>query len=206
MMIFHACSLLVIAAAPADVRPWVEAAKQEGITVYAREREGSSIREVKAIGVIDATPDQVWKAVRDYPAYPKTMPYVEVSEVVSIEQEGKLTYLYSVVNAPLVERRDYTIKLTDVSDWKEGKGYLMVRWEAASDKGPPEKKGLVRVKLNDGHWKLEPRDGGTKTFVTYYLLTEPGGSIPNWIINRANTTAVPSVFAAVRKVVGEARR
>jgi hypothetical protein len=55
------------------------------------------------------------------------------------------------------------------------------------------------VEVNDGFWKLEPRDGGAKTFATYYLYTNPGGSLPKWVVNRANGSAVPDVFQCVRR-------
>ena len=64
----------------------------------------------------------------------------------------------------------------------------------------------MRVKLNNGYWHLEPRENGTKTWATYYVLTDPGGSIPKWIANRANNTAVPDVFAAVRKVITQTKK
>ena len=116
------------------------------------------------------------------------------------EDGGKVTYFYSVVNAPLVDRRDYTLKIVDDSDWKDGKGFLRTSW-TASDKGPPEKEDVVRVKINVGYWKLEARDGGKKTFATYYVYTDPGGSVPKWAVNKGNGIAVPNVFAAIRKVI-----
>ncbi|MEN9800598.1 MAG: hypothetical protein RL653_4295, partial [Pseudomonadota bacterium] len=107
---------------------------------------------------------------------------------------------YSVVNAPLVDKRDYLIKLIDQSDWKDGKGYLKVTWSAVQDPATPEREGFVRVKINDGMWLLEPREDGKKTWATYWVYTNPGGAIPNWIANRANGTAVPDVFKAIKKV------
>ncbi len=197
-----AIALLVLSSSPDT--GWELAAKEDGITVYSRSAE-ENVAEVKAIGLIDAPPHEVWKVIRDYDNYKKTMPYTEESRIVAREGGDKVIYFYSVVNAPLVDKRDYTIRLVDESDWKDGKGYLLVRW-TASDKGPPAKEDLIRVKLNDGYWKLEPRDGGQRTFATYYLHTDPGGSIPRWVANRANTTAVPDVFFAIRKAVAEAKK
>lgn len=183
---------------------WELAAKEDGVTVYSKSG-GENVAEVKAIGLIDAPPQEVWKIIRDYDNYKKTMPYTEESRVLAREDGDKVIYFYSVVNAPLVDKRDYTIRLVDESDWKDGKGYLLVRW-TASDKGPPPREDFIRVKLNNGYWKLEPRDGGQRTFATYYVHTDPGGSIPRWIANRANTTAVPNVFLAIRKAVAEAKK
>ncbi len=195
-------SLLLLSATPDSGPGWEQAARDDGITVFARQKQGASINEMKAIGLIEAPPKAVWNAVRDYANYDKNMPYCEDSKVLGTEQDGKITYFYSVVNAPIVSRRDYVIKLVDESDWQDGKGYLLVTWSTV-DRGVPEKEGRVRIKINDGFWKLEPRENGTKTFATYYVYTDPGGSLPRWIVNKANSGAVPDVFRAIRKTVSK---
>ena len=55
------------------------------------------------------------------------------------------------------------------------------------------------VGVNEGSWTLEALDGGRRTRATYYLYTDPGGSIPKWIANKANTMALPDLFEAIRK-------
>jgi len=201
----------VLAADPAaKAPPWEEAAKDNGITIYSREIPGSEVREMKAIGLIDAKPHEVWKALRDYPNYTKTMPYTTEAKVMGQEDGDKVIYFYSRLDLPLVDNRDYLIRITDDSDWKDGAGYLKVSWaNFDAKKGDPRyvepKEGVVRTPLNDGFWKLEPRDGGNKTWATYYVHTDPGGSVPKWIANKANSTAVPNVFAAIRKVVADDR-
>jgi hypothetical protein len=197
--------VLLLADNSKDGKGWVEATKEDGITVYSRTRDDSPVAEMKAIGLIDAAPQEVWNAIRDYPNYPKTMPYTEEAKVLAVEGGGKTTWFYSVINAPMVDRRDYVIKLLDQSDWKDGKGFLKVSWTATSEHALPEKDDVVRVKINDGFWMLEPREGGKKTFATYYLYTDPGGSVPKWLVNKANSTAVPNVFSAIRKVVADGR-
>ena len=63
----------------------------------------------------------------------------------------------------------------------------------------PEKDGIVRVKINTGAWILAPLAGGKRTRITYRVSTNPGGSIPTWLANKSNTTAIPDLFKAVRK-------
>lgn len=184
---------------------WKVAAQREGITVYTREAEGQNVAEVKAEGLLEGTPHEVWAVVRDYPNYDKNMPYTQESKILSQEDDGKTIQFYSVVNAPLVSKRDYVIRITDESDWKEGKGYLKSAWTAIQGK-VPERSGYVRLKLNDGHWRLEPRENGQKTWATYYVLTDPGGAIPKWIANQANNSAVPDVFRAVRKLLAQKKK
>ncbi|MBX5482588.1 MAG: SRPBCC family protein [Myxococcaceae bacterium] len=198
-MMLTALAMMVVLADPPANDGWEVAAQEDNLTVYARERKDTSVREMKAVGVIDAPPEKVWKALRDYENYSKTMPYTQVSKIVAREGGDKVIWFYSVVNTPIVARRDYCIKLTDVSKWDNGKGYLKVVWTASNDKAPPKPDDVVRVTVNDGYWLLEPVDGGKKTKATYYVFTDPGGSLPKWLVNKANSSAVPDVFEATRK-------
>jgi hypothetical protein len=65
--------------------------------------------------------------------------------------------------------------------------------------GPPAKSGAVRLTVNDGYWLLEAAAGGKRTKARYYVFTDPGGNIPSFIANAANSKAIPDLFAAVRK-------
>jgi hypothetical protein len=131
------------------------------------------------------------------------MPYVESTKKVGMESE-KVFYVYSQLAPPFIDKRDYTIRVSDDSEWKDGQGFLKSSWTLAPpDKGPPPKKDVVRVAVNDGYWKLEPTDGGKKTRGTYYLFTDPGGGLPRWIVNTANSGAVPDVFKSIRRAVAK---
>jgi hypothetical protein len=198
MSFLPALPLLVLLAGAGDPA-WQQVARDDGITVLARTPEGGSVAEVKATALVDAPPQEVWRVIRDYPNYTKTMPYTDESRVLASEQEGKVIVFYCLVNAPLVDKRDFIIRIRDESDWKDGKGFLKTAWTVTTDGAPAVREDVVRVKLNNGYWLLEPREEGKKTFVTYYLYTDPGGSLPRWIADKANKTSVPDVLRAVRK-------
>jgi START domain len=191
----------------ADAPRWELVADPEGVKVYRRDHEGSDVKEMKAMGLMDASPKEVWDVVRDLENYPTQMPYTAEAKVLSRTDGDKDILFYSRLNTPLVSERDYIIALKDES--VEAKGTYKVSWSVAppeKDSLMPEKKDVVRVRLNDGYWLLEPREGGKKTFATYYLYTAPGGSIPTFIINKANGMAVPKVFEAIKKTVLEKRK
>jgi len=182
---------------------WDKIAESDGIAVYTRERANSAVRETKATGMIDAPPPEVWKIVRDYESFTERMPYTEEAKVLSRSEGDKQIDFYSVVNVPLIDRRDYVIRLIDASDWKDGKGFLKVTWSATDQGAPPLRKNMVRVMVNDGYWLLEPRENGTKTWCTYYLYTDPGGRLPKFVVNQANKGAVPDCIRALRKGVAK---
>lgn len=204
-MILSSMVIVTALALGADEPKWEQAGKRDGITVYSRAKDGSDVLEMKAIGMIDGSPQEVFDVLWGWADYPKVMPYTEESKVIKTENDGKVTVFYSVVNAPLVAKRDYLIRVTNSSDWKDGKGFMKSEWTAIVDPKIPERDGYVRTKVNDGWWLLEPREDGKKTFATYWVYTDPGGSIPKFIVNKANGSAVPDVFAAIRKAVGEKR-
>jgi START domain-containing protein len=178
---------------------WVKAAENDGIQVFTRNKPGTEVQEVKAVGTVDAPPESVWKIVRDYPKYTERMPFTEVATVVANEGDGKIIWFYSRIAAPLVSKRDYTLKILDESEWKDGQGFLRTSWSVDPTKGPAPTDGVVRLKTNDGFWMMEPQEGGKKTLVTYYLFTDPGGSLPKWMVNQANRSSVPDVLKALRK-------
>jgi hypothetical protein len=186
---------------------WKLAAEDNGIKIYSRMKDGENVAEMRAMGEMDAAPVEVWKAVRDYDGYTKNMPFTEYGKVLSRSEGDKVIFFHSVVNTPLVDKRDYIIRLVDESD--VSKGMYRVSWRAATAEDgveiPKEKGGVVRVKLNNGFWQLEPREGGKKTFATYYVHTDPGGSIPKMIANKGNTMAVPKVFEKIRDTVAAER-
>jgi len=192
----------------ADEPQWEIATRKEGITVFARKAEGQNIAEVKAIGLIQASPEAVWKILVDFDNYTQSMPYTEISRCLSREDNDKIFYFYTVLNPPVVSRRDYVLKLRDVSDWKEGKGFLKLSWTVAEDADTrvPPTSGMVRLKLSTGYWLLESRQGGRATFATYYVLTDGGGTLPAWVINQANKTAAPNVILAVRKTLEPSKK
>lgn len=180
---------------------WEVKAETKGVVVYSRPKAGSEIKELKTVGEIDSPPPAVFRVLTDFEAYKDTMPYTEESVVISTEEVNgkKAWHFYSLINAPLASRRDYAIKVEDQSDWQDGKGYMKTYWDI-SPQSPKVRDGAVRVKINQGSWTLEPVDGGKKTKATYYLFTDPGGSLPTWIANKANSSAIPDIFVQLRKL------
>jgi hypothetical protein len=174
-------------------------AERDGVTVLSRPRAGSQVGEFLTTGFIDAPPHAVWETIRDYDNYTRDMPYTKEGRVLSRTPDGRVIRFYSLVTVPFVSERDYVIEVLDESRWDEGRGFLKMSWKHLPD-AVPVRAGVVRVTVNEGSWTLEPRDGGRRTFATYALFSDPGGSLPKFLVNHANSTTVPDVFRSVRKL------
>src|SRR5207244_12940284 len=76
----------------------------------------------------------------------------------------------------------------------------LYQWELANTSGPGEKPGVLRVKINEGRWLLEPARTA-KTRATYCIYTDCGGKLPALLANVANEIGIGKLFTAVRNHV-----
>ena len=173
---------------------WEKANEDDGVTIWSRDVGHDRVREVKAEAVIDLPAKRVWEVVRDVEHFPEFMPYVLEAQIIKVVDE-KNWYQYQRLDPPLVDMRDYVLKVTTENKPPEATYYL--RWEADTGFGPKPRKDSVRLKLCDGSWTLKAL-GPNRTHITYWLYTDPGGSIPGWIARKANTVSLPDLFSAVR--------
>lgn len=173
---------------------WRTERNLDSIKIYNRKVDGSSIREMLALTTIEQPAWRLFAAVADYPDYPQFMPYVKKSRV--LRQEESKSRVFQELGFPWpISNRHYTIELTADTTQSE-QGHYFVSWtlsEAMLE--TPSGKG-IQLKVDDGHWWF-CTIGGNKTFVEYYINSDPGGLLPSWAVNRANSEAVPDVLKAV---------
>src|SRR5262245_23247445 len=179
---------------------WKLATDAKDVLIYSRPHADSNLKEFKAIGSIDAPSYAVHAVIDDFENYPKFMPYT--SECRLIKNEGDAVIGYQRLSPKICEDRDYTLRVSKKS-WPGPKGLTYLsQWRTANELGPAEQKGVVRLKVCDGKWLLEP-DGTTKTRANNSIYYDSGGFIPAFIANHASLTAIKKLYAAIRKQVKE---
>jgi polyketide cyclase/dehydrase/lipid transport protein len=179
---------------------WKLASDAKDVVIYSRPHADSSLKEFKAIGFIDAPSSAVHAVIDDFENYPKFMPYTVECRV--IKQEGDAVIGYQRVSPKICEDRDYTLRVSKKS-WPGAKGLTYLsQWQTANELGPAERKGIVRLKVCNGTWLLEP-DGAARTRATYSIYSETGGVIPAFIANHASLTAIKKLYAAIQKQAKE---
>ena len=185
--------------APVDLKDgWKIAAKMKDVTIYSRPHPASHLKEFSAVGPIDATTRAVHAVIDDFENYPRFMPFIVESRVV--KREGDSVIGYQRFSPKICADRDYTLRVWKTS-WPASDGPVFrSQWTSANEFGPPEKRGVVRVKVCNGTWLLEP-DSAIRTRATYSVFTDTGGLIPAFLANYASQSGISRLFEAVRKQV-----
>jgi len=187
--------------ARADTSDWVQLSKNDSLAVFARSHPGCPIKELRAVGAIDA-PNWVVKNVIDgVEDYPSFMPYTTTTKIIERKLNQIISYLR--LDPPFVGARDVTVSVSCQAQKRDdGTTSYHVRWEPINSRGPDPSPGVTRITLDQGSWILEPTDGGKKTIATYTILTDAGGGLPAFVINFANRQGVENLFSAIRKQIG----
>ena len=192
------CGNLVAAEPEATPGEWKLVSTSDNVALYRRLRPGPGHYETKAIGEISAPTALVHAVIGDVDSYPRFMPYTVECRV--LKREGDSALIYQRISAPLVSDRDYVLRVRTTSKTVEGGTSYLSRWETDNALGPVERRGIVRVKLCEGGWLLEPI-GANATRATYTVYTDSGGAIPAFIKNTGSQIGIRKIFTAIRKQV-----
>ncbi len=165
-------------------------AEERGVFVHAR--KNSHAVELGAEGVIDASPDVVRAVLLDYESHPRWLAHLAESRV--LRRDGDSLDVYQCLRLPIVHDRDFTIHVS----WGDEADHKWLRFRTANDLGPPPSKGVVRVPLNEGSWRLYGVGGGRATWAVYRFSMDLGGSVPSWMGRSRATKDIVALFESIR--------
>jgi hypothetical protein len=192
-------AVLVVAfvAGGASAEEW-ELVSDGDLVIRVRERPDiPGGREIWAEGVLDVGIQDIQSALRDHESFRHWMPYVTESRVLSSGPDG-MRVTYTRLNLPVISNRDYVLRVVDEQVLAEdGTGVFRQKW-TADNQALPERKGVVRLRHNEGSWHFTPRGEGKSHFV-YRFTVEPGGSIPGFLAGLGQKDAVVDTVRAVEK-------
>jgi len=185
--LFH-LRLLCIAIFLMVIRPsakgqdWQLQKEVEGVQIFTRIMPDSDLKELKLEFYLDLNLAPIVNLLHDVKDYTNWVYNSLAFEVVSSTAPGN-GFFYGIVDFPWpLDDRDYVIHTVTQQD-NESK---VVTIESKSVEHA-EKKCLnkyVRIPRHHNRWTLTPM-GSQKTKLEYWLKTDPGGNLPDAIINMA---------------------
>ncbi len=145
---------------------------------------------VRAKGLVEATPQQVWPALRDCERYQEFLPGVSSSELRSRRDDVAVCYTEIDLPWPIPD----LVSEMRVRERRLESGGFRRDWtliEGSYDR-------------NQGSWQLLPWSGGARTLAIYEVDLQPRTVIPDFLLRRAQRRTVPEVFGALRERVAGA--
>jgi hypothetical protein len=202
-----ALTWVLVAGVAGAAEGWKTVEDDDGIVIKVRPRSGGEGREVWAERDVEANAYDVQAALMDADAFRLWMPYVKESRKVSTQEDGSRV-AYVKLNLPVIAARDYVVRIVDEKKVSEdGTGEYLQRWKPMEGV-VPERKGVVRIKHNEGSWQVTPKGEG-KARIVYKFSVDPGGSVPGWIANFGQKDGVEEALEAVEEraqKLGEERK
>ena len=160
---------------------WKLKKETEHIKVYYRKAADSRVNELKLLTTVNSSLSGLVSLLRDVPNYTNWIYKCEKVEPLGQSTNSQGRYWAELDFPWPLQNRDM-ICHSQISQHPETKVVTInVKGEPAYLK---KKNGIVRIEVLELTWTLTPKPGG-QVAIEYQLLSDPGGSLPGWLINLA---------------------
>jgi hypothetical protein len=175
---------------------WKLERDKHGIKVFTRKSTKATMKESKTEIFIKGAPEQIIKEFKDIENHKTWMHRISTSKVLKKINENEY-HAYYIASAPWpVSNRDIVIhyKIN-----KEANGnYTIVSTGIPNEL--PKKPDLVRITKLYSTWEfIKQPDGNTK--IIYTTMAEPGGNIPEWLVNSGATDSPFNTVEALKEKI-----
>ncbi|XOZ33694.1 START domain-containing protein [Halomonadaceae bacterium KBTZ08] len=186
---------------PTNDQHWDKAMEADGIQIHTRNIEGSHIDAFRAETVLDAPLEAVMAVM----ANPRScMEWVhQCAHAERLETGGfRDRYAYSVNDMPWpVSDRDYVLHIQTRTG--ESRDHIIIEMESVEGRVEP-KDDYVRMPASSTVYEFF-REGDSRTRMLWYQHAVPGGSLPDWLVNRLATDIPYESLRTLNEVVNQDR-
>ncbi|MEQ6885826.1 START domain-containing protein [Salicola sp. Rm-C-2C1-2] len=192
---------IVHAQVPTNDKNWEKAVDSDGIEIHTRNLKGSRIDAFRAEMVLDAPLEAVMAVM----ANPKSCTeWVHQCAHAKNLAGGTFRdrYTYSINDMPWpVSDRDYVLHIK--AHTGESRDHIIIEMESVE--GMVEKKDdYVRMPKSSTVYEFFRKDD-SHTRIVWYQHAAPGGSLPNWLVNRLATDIPYESLQTLNNVVQKER-
>lgn len=173
---------------------WKKEVDKNNVQVYTKKVEGYPIKAFRATSIINSGTDQIIEKLMDIENYSQWVANVSSTSIISVVNDS-LLYFYMEVAAPFpVEDRDLVQSSELV---KVDEKTIELRITNHPQKIEP-KQGFIRMPKSDGKWTLTILDS-SQTLVQLEMMNDPGGTLPDWLVNSMITGSPYKTMNNLRK-------
>jgi hypothetical protein len=153
---------------------------EDGITVEKESKPGRTLPILFGTTTMKARPEEIAAWVGAVDTYVDWQHNCEEARVVLLPDGTRLSY--NRIGSPWpVSDRDVVLRSTR-TNFDDGR--IRIEFESTDDAKVPVPSGVVRMPRLVGSYDLTPDAAGTK--VIYTVDSDPGGSLPSWLVSQAS--------------------
>jgi hypothetical protein len=182
-----------------NAAPWQFVKQAQGIVVERRPVAGSSLKEFRGRGVVDAPISAILAVFNDVPRATEWMDACRASRIVAdLGDYEKLVYNRTRAPWPVADRDTV---LRSLVTFDAARREVRIEFESVTDMRAPPVAGVVRMPFLRGHWILAPDADAKVTRVEYQVHANPGGRLPDWLVNYVSRDLPFRTIAGLRAQV-----
>lgn len=181
---------------------WKLVSEADDIRVYRRPSAASTIDEVRIEATFRTTMPIFLDLISDVGRYPEWVYKCSEARMISEESDKEVIYYARTAFPWPLQDRDLVIYSSRSIDLATG---IAVTTSTAQSKVMPTQAGVVRINQFDSVWKITPVSDSTIR-VDYKVTTDPGGVLPDWVVNLGITSGPRKTMEQLAGMVKTANR
>ena len=195
------CVAMLLSLLGKGQQKWTLKARDGDMEIYTKNIENSHLKAVRVRCLVPATLSQLVTVILDVNTGAEWVYSTKSSTLLKQVTPAELFY-YSEVSLPWpVSNRDFVAHLIATQDPQTK--IVTINGPTVADY-VPEKKNIVRVHRSYGKWILTPVKQKTVQ-IDYTLETDPGGSLPAWLVNLFATKGPSETFKKLKEQLAKPR-
>jgi len=175
---------------------WEFVGEERGVTITRTSFANSTVKCIKGVSVIKASPKEVFDVVSNIALYkefdPKTIADSKV--IHTINSQLSTNYMEFAAQFPVSGRDTCFIQYRTRHDG----GSYIVAWNSVKDPEMPKRKGIVRAMMANSGFVISPLQNNS--LVTFVLQFDLKGWIPSTIMNQMIATQ-PMILALIEDYI-----
>lgn len=179
---------------------WEVISKQKGITVSRAQVTNRQFPSFKGVGVVQGDIYHVFAVLTDIDRHIEWMSHCSASRVLSKNSKTNWV-IYNVTDAPWPVYDREAVMITEVNVNPDS---FLITFTATKAHKMKPKKHTVRMNSFEGSYKLTSLSKN-RTRVEYTINTDPGGSIPDWLVNLAVRSLPLETIIGLRDQIGKTK-
>jgi hypothetical protein len=159
--------------------PWLLEKEEDNIDVYIAKVKGSAIKTFRGVVTVDSSLHSVLSVIADASSYPRWLYHCKSAKMVKfVSYNEVVSHVVTDIPWPFVDRDSIIQSIKTQNPSTKTVTIRISEKPGMIGKVP----NTIRVTNINGLWVLTPLHNG-RLNILFQMSVDPGGSIPNWLVN-----------------------